>query len=113
MTNKDKYLKDGVDVEEFICGLRDYLDSHNDNYDTSNLINNYLNKTVKPTLTEDEKVILRNLQQEIYKYIGRDDRGYLYIAKRNKNDFSGRGMNLAVYDVFGHLFQFIKPRRRI
>jgi len=121
MTNADKYLKDGVGIYEFVDDIFDngetyeaYIDDNNKHAESINKLrlSKFLLKQVKPTLTEDEKVILRNIQQEIYKHIGRDDRGYLYIAQRNKDEFS-RKMNLAVYDVFGHLFQFIQPRRRI
>lgn len=71
MTNKDKYLKDGVSVEELIQNLT-----------------NYINKTQKPTyekikefleqpaqiLTEDERVILRNIDKKIFSDIGRSRR---------------------------------------
>lgn len=105
MTNKDKYLKDGVDRAEFICGLRDYLDSHRDNYDTSNLINNYLNKQAKPTLKADEKVILKNIPI-IYSKIRRYEFD-LYVSRDNCTCSDD------VRLPFDHLFQFIKPRRRI
>lgn len=106
MTNADKYLKVGADRGEFICGLRDYLGNHRDNYDMSNLINNYLNKPVKPTLTEDEKVILRNIDSD-YTSIGKEHHGWLYV--KDESDIEFRGFD----NLYHHLFQFIKPRRRI
>ena len=60
-------------------------------------------------LTEDEKVILRNIDEE-FKYIARDNNGLLYIYK-NKPDKTydlcwgnGRGTCFG----FKHLFQFIQ-----
>ena len=51
----------------------------------------------KPHLTEDERVILRNLHEE-YKHIKRNDNLYVGV------DYFG---------MYDHLFQFIKERRRI
>ena len=63
----------------------------------------------KPKLTEDEKVILRNLPKE-YKYIARDNSGTLYIyenkPKKDGNVWSNYNYNYL--DLFHHLFQFIK-----
>ena len=62
----------------------------------------------KPQLTDDEKVILKNLPKE-YKYIARDGFGFICIFE-NKPDkaifgcFYSSGSNLP----FPNLFQFIK-----
>lgn len=64
----------------------------------------------KPTLTEDEKVILRNLPKE-YEWIDRAEDNELCIfesrpIKRNGDLFcSLRSINI---EEFNHLFQFIK-----
>lgn len=64
----------------------------------------------KPSLTEAEKVILRNLHQE-FKYIARDENNdlYVYIEEPHKgpNYWSGDGGFRDMY-VFEHLFQSIK-----
>ena len=116
MTNADKYLKDGVDVEEFIRDITDNIGIAIPNLDTERKVslgfyahelNKWFETPVKPTLTEDEKVILRNID---------DTKHNDLVIKRCKNE------NLIIYnggnwawqiDIFNHLFQFIQPRRRI
>lgn len=61
----------------------------------------------KPTLTEDERVILRNVSKD-YQYIERDDE-CLWVRGIDKDDF----YNTCYFKCFDHLFQFIKERRRI
>ena len=64
----------------------------------------------KPKLTEDEKVILRNLPR-YYKWIARDEDNmvYLYTQKPVKEKTIGRWRGLGESAIqFGHLFQFIK-----
>ena len=108
MTNKDKFLKDGVSVEEFI---EDMFSSHYAEevdrvlYLNRGSIDYWLKTTSKPTLTEDEIVILKNLQPEIT-LIGRNGANELFIAIDSTNEF----VDFFCYD---HLFQFIKERRRI
>ena len=62
----------------------------------------------KPKLTEDEKVILRNVPQ-YYKWIARDGSGliFLFSKKPSKCDCSWIGYNDIAFP-FHHLFQFIK-----
>ena len=81
MTNADKYLKDGVDgIAPLLNEFRNIgaIDSGREYR-----IDQLLRAEVKPTLSEDEKVILRNI--EICTYIGRNDNGELYVGKRNEN----------------------------
>ena len=61
-----------------------------------------------PKLTEDEKVILRNLPKE-YKWIARDKNGqiFLYTNRPVKSNFWLNACESARL-VFPHLFQFIK-----
>ena len=97
MTNKDKYLKDNVSVEELIQNLT-----------------NYINKTQKPTyekiknffeqkaqlLTEDERVILRSIDHDL-RYIHRSNE-LLYFSCE-------KGHKLWLRSPFGYsIFQFIK-----
>lgn len=112
MTNADRYLKDGVDVEELINDLYKYNDNRKcvtNEYakiQSANFFRDFLQQPIKPTLTEDEKVILRNIDKKI-KYITRDKSGYLYITEQS---FS---MLALPFSIYNHLFQFIQPRRRI
>lgn len=63
----------------------------------------------KPQLTEDEKVILRNLPKE-YKWVARDKNGqiFLYTNRPVKAREHWDCEFQAYYFSFGHLFQFIK-----
>lgn len=64
----------------------------------------------KPKLTEAEKVILENLTKE-YKYIARDNSGTLYIYDNKPKKDGGNvwfSYNYNYFDLFQHLFQFIK-----
>lgn len=63
-------------------------------------------------LTEDEKVILRNLPEK-YKYIARDkinDDLYLFESKpfKQENIWFGQNSFVKKIDIYNHLFQFIK-----
>ena len=62
----------------------------------------------KPQLTEDEKVILRNLPKK-YTWIARDIDGYLYVyaskPKKGITMWVDTGLPMITFD---HLFQFIK-----
>ena len=62
----------------------------------------------KPILTEDEKVILRNLSK--YKWIARDNSGalYIYASKPKKDGDRWAGFGIDNFYLFKHLFQFIK-----
>lgn len=105
MTNKDKYLKEGVSVEEFVENM--FSCEHIEVYGGIKYINRgsmsyWLEKECKPTLTEDERVILKNIEKE-YTHIGRGDETYrivLYI--KSKDDFKH------CWCFYNHLFQFIK-----
>ena len=117
MTNSEKYLKDGVDSRYFATALYKFiLQGSNTSEENSILgyINTFLDLPVQPTLTEDEKVILRNLHYEkgAYEYerIGRtrkDSEGYsdLYLIEKD--------LTVTNFNEYIHLFQFIKERRRI
>ena len=63
----------------------------------------------KPQLTEDEKVILRNLPKD-YKWITRDKNGTICVfnGKPYKHRFVWDGQFMGVLALFQHLFNFIK-----
>lgn len=103
MTNAEKYLKDGVDIENFTNSLCGFVE----NWELRNGIKNFLKKEAKPTLTEDERVILRNIDKK-YKYISRGKGDIeLYLRKEADDTCS------YIFRGYKHLFQFIKERRRI
>lgn len=107
MTNADKFLKDGVSAREFIEALEKYGADTNE-------IKTFLIEQATPTLTEDERVILRNIKNEEYKNtIGREDdttyqKGKLYLRSKYSE-----AKAFAISTLYNHLFQFIKERRRI
>ena len=108
MINAEKYLKDSVAITDFIIAFRKWYYGEERIIRTADKdIENFLREKAKPTLTEDERVILRNIDKD-YKYIGKSSNGVLYICieKNNCND----GIDFFEFD---YLFQFIKERRRI
>lgn len=102
MTNAEKYLKDGED------GIRPLLDKCREigaiDSGREYRIDQMLREEVKPTLTEDERVILRNIPKQ-YKTIRRIGNN-VQVDTEDKEEF-------ACICAFNHLFQFIKKRRRI
>ena len=60
MTNAEKYLKDNVSVEEFINAIINSVTDIGGTYS----LEKWLNNETKPTLTEDERVILRNIDKQ-------------------------------------------------
>lgn len=115
MTNRDKYLKDGVDIIDFTREFGNYLNNHRGELLNKNKkepreqLHAFLVSEVKPTLTEDEKVILRNIEFKDYIFIGRKESGDLYVNNQENDSFNG--MWFIMFKK--NLFQFIQPRRRI
>ena len=104
MTNTEKYLKAGADIEKIAREIDIILQNDVNVANAEQATIKYFNSTCKPTLTEDERVILRNMQN--HSGLGRDEEGCLYFGLKKE----GRCF---VNHLFGHLFQFIKERRRI
>lgn len=115
MTNAEKYLKDGVDIEEFTKDI--FKNAQISTLEfipviAEKALREYLRKRVKPTLTEDERVILRNLQN--VRYIGRTEgTGYLYATFNTIDNYSNRSDITDIDLYFSKMFPFIKERRRI
>lgn len=107
MTNAEKYLKDGLDVE-FVDEFEKFCAKQTGNQASSVRLIQFLSRTIKPQLTEDERVILSNIPKELYFNIARDNVGDLFLLERI--DFSG---NIKDFSLFNHLFQFIEERKRI
>ena len=116
MTNKDKFLREGVSVEEFLDKMvksssgfeNEEIDVNEFGYciDTED-IKTFLNKEAKPTLTEDERVILRNIKN--YQIIQRNEEtGELELV-----NIINSYKHIIDFVEYNHLFQFIKERRRI
>lgn len=107
MTNADKYLKDGKVTEELIGEMETSLCVPYCE------VANFWNKQIKPTLTEDERVILRNLDEK-WTYIYRDRWGIICLVdfKLDKEEIKNGDYGIE-FEAYNHLFQFIKERRRI
>ena len=134
----DRYLFFALDKKDLInlCGLGFVeLDSYNDELNCQSTILSTLNLDIvkvyedytckkllwerkeKPVLTDDEKVILRNIDKA-FKYIARDrgDSLFVYtskpIKKRNDWKFNYIDENLkdewSAITIYNHLFQFIR-----
>ena len=99
MTNADKYLKNGVTVEQM---RQDY----NKTGQELRSVFEWLYAPIKTTLSEDEKVILRNIQFQPVA-IGRDEDNDLELK------YFEKGIRYDCFPEYNHLFQFIQPRRRI
>ena len=113
MTNAEKYLKEGVDVWQLANEIKKYSEN------TIQLmpfnIEAFFKQEAKITLTEDERVILRNININEYNYIARNEQGNLFLAYKSQQV---RGLSCTSYIILGqmfgtNLFQFIKERRRI
>lgn len=114
MTNAGKYLKDGVDLCELIRNIADYKPKLETSDNVYAKMQEFFEQEAPPTLTEDERVILKNLRYEkgAYEYtkIGRtdlDSEGNCDLILIDSDDES------VWWGEYGHLFQFIKERRRI
>lgn len=112
MTNAEKYLKDGETgnfVQAFSCwyyGITRELEN------VDKMLVQFLKAEAKPTLTADEGVILRNIDTDNYKGIGRKN-DTLYLVSATPNYFGGENDKEVFWYCFHELFQFIKERRRI
>ena len=111
MTNAEKYLKDNASVEEMRKDFFDYLVSDGVyGCNSKNIVQkweDFLNTPTKPQLTEDERVILRNIDKR-WKNIYRNSGGGLELHEI----YLGEEQMMIFYS-YNHLFQFIKERRRI
>lgn len=97
VTNGEKYLKDGVDINQLASEMcKEYYE------DTSLtiplLLCTFFDKEIKPTLTEDERVILKNIGEDCISLMRVD--GVIYFHTEGKG-------------IFPKLFLFIRERRRI
>jgi len=108
MTNEEKYLKDGVDVEELATKIIEY-GVFGDTATWKQAIIEFMNRPAKPTLTEDERVILKNIDMNAYQKITRDETFALILFGKDEEEQIFR----CDFDCYNHLFTFIEERRRI
>lgn len=109
MTNREKYLKDGVDIEQLDKELIDYICNQGTDNPYYTYVSDFFKEQAKPTLTEDERAILRNLAED-FKWIRKDEMGCLFVVQEI-NNFTTEKWDFGCFHC--HLFQFIKERRRI
>lgn len=108
MINAEKYLKNGIKYAEFADDLAKYIMNSGrkitEKYDIYIETLYFLTEEEKPQLTEDEKVILRNIPKEYIK-IRRND--------WQEIEFVQEDCKYRTCYLLSHLFKFIKERRRI
>lgn len=104
MTNAEKYLKDEVDVEEFIGEFNDFISKQTESQSAYVRLAQFLKYPAKPPLTENEKVILRNIPKEFVKIKRENHTGNIFVEKEkveNEEDWQ-------FLIVYNHLFKFIR-----
>jgi hypothetical protein len=104
MTNAEYYLKEGVNIDEFTFKFDDWHLKNSNVVGYGEALFRFLQEEAKPTLLEDERVILRNIEFKDYNIIGRKESGDLYVNYQENDSFNG--VWLIMFKK--HLFQFIK-----
>ena len=95
MTNAEKYLKAGIDFNELLDKMEISLCVPR--YE----VEMFWRKEIKPSLTCDERIILKNIQINGANMICRNIYGDLYLARKNSG-------NEGFLTCYNHLFKFIK-----
>lgn len=95
-------IKFDLTKEEYENFSKNALGKHNHDY----LLKEY-KEPIK--LTQDEYIILKNIDN-VYQWIARDknNRIWLYEEKPFKDDDEWSAMESSYFDVFNHLFKFVK-----
>ena len=108
MTNAERFIGDEDLIDTFIEEMSGYLFDNLGNYtgtwdNIERTMVGFFQEGVEPTLTEDERVILRNIN------------GYTTIIRNIENNIQveNNDGSFACLCALNHLFQFIKLRRRI
>lgn len=104
LTNAEKYLKEGATDRDFAKGLAKYISNSERMITDEEILRAeilyFLTEQAKPTLTDDERTILRNIEDFIV--IGRREDGRLYCDCN-----TGNGLGY-FFDFYNHLFKFIE-----
>jgi len=111
MINSQKYLKDELLIKDFISDYIDYCKRNKKDSVNLESLSLFFREEAKPTLTEDERVILRNIDTDNYKAIGRKN-DMLYLVN-TATIYGGEDDKEVFWYCFHRLFQFIKERRKI
>ena len=116
MTNAEKYIGDEDIIDQFIYELSNYMFEklgwyEGDVYNLKKTIECFFKSNIKLQLTEDERVILRNIKNNDFgKYIGRGDSSRentpVYYNLYLRGDDESKAY--AIGTIYNHLFQFIK-----
>lgn len=111
MTNAEKFIGDEDLIDTFIDEFNEFAckqDWDLEYHCLKERLVEFFKQERTPTLTEDERVILRNINKQFIK-IGRDDMNNIYFVFEETT-----GKEVKYYaNVFDNVFQFIKERRRI
>ena len=105
MTNHEKMTD--MNIQERAIFIHDFYIKHN--HITINDFEEWLSEKAKPTLAEAERAILENIDKD-YKWIARDEGGYLYIHQTKPSKVDCQWQNKERFldlESFNHLFQFI------
>lgn len=106
MTNAERYLKDEMLLKDFISDYMNYCERNKQDSVNLESLSLFLRTEAKPVLTEDERVILHYVDNR-YTHIQRDCG--LWIVNY-EDEFEKEMLS---FEMYSHLFQFIKERRRI
>lgn len=98
MTNAERYLKNENYTKDFIRDYMIYCERKKQDSVNLESLSSFFREQVQPTLTEEERVILKN--------IGEDCISLMRVNGAIFFHTEGKG-------IFPKLFQFIKERRRI
>lgn len=112
MTNAEKYIGDEDLIDEFIEEFNEFACKQDWDLEYHELkvrLVEFFKQPIKPTLTEDERVILRNIKGRLNTLFRNSD-GYLILQENSAKEI---GEELVSFCEYNHLFQFIKERRRI
>ena len=108
MINSEKYLKDKKELKDFLSDYIEYCKRNKQDSVNFESLSLFLMADVKAKLSEDERVILRNLNLDEFTHIGRHYLGDLFLKYK-----TGTILNEYNFECYRCLFQFIKERRRI
>lgn len=119
MTNAELYIGDEDLIDQFIDEFNKFAckqDWDLEHHYLKERLAEFFKQDRTPTLTEDERVILRNIRNdEFCKCIGRGD-SLRENTPTNYNLYlrgNDESKAYAIGTIYNHLFQFIKERRRI